>query len=46
MKTFKKTLCVMLSIVMAFSCLTIAASAEGGETVKSSFKYYSSKSHA
>lgn len=46
MKTFKKTLCVMLSIVMAFSCLTIAASAEGGETVKSSFKYYSSKSDA
>ncbi len=44
MKTFKKMLCVVLSIMMAFSCLTLAASAEGEETVKSSFKYYSSKS--
>lgn len=45
MKTFKKMLCVMLSVLMAFSCLSVAAFAEG-ETVKSSFKYYAEKSDA
>ena len=44
MKTFKKMLCIVLSIMMAFSCISVAASAEGTETVKSSFQYYSSKS--
>lgn len=44
MKTFKKALCVVLSIMMAFSCLSLVSYAEGEETVKSSFKYYSSKS--
>lgn len=45
MKTMKKALCLVLSVLMAFSCLTLVASAEG-ETVKSSFKYYAEKSNA
>lgn len=45
MKTFKKALCVMLSILMAFSCLSVVSFAEG-EQVKSSFKYYAEKSDA
>lgn len=43
MKTFKKALCVMLSVLMAFSCLSVVSFAEG-EQVKSSFKYYAEKS--
>lgn len=46
MKRFKQLLCVILSVLMAFSCLTLAASAQGTETVKPSLKYYSSKSDA
>lgn len=43
MKTLKKALCLMLSIIMAFSCLSVAANAEGEETFSSSLKYYSTK---
>lgn len=46
MKKIRQILCVMLSILMAFSCLTVAASAQGAETVKPSLKHYSSKSDA
>lgn len=45
MKTFRKTLCVVLSVIMAFSCVSFAALAEG-ETVTSSTKYYSEQSDA
>lgn len=45
MKTLKKSLCVILSILMAFSCLSIVSFAEG-ETVTSSFKYYAEKNDA
>lgn len=38
MKTFKRVLCVMLSILMAFSCLSVAASAAEGEKFTSTFK--------
>ncbi len=45
MKTFRKALCVVLSVLMAFSCLSLAASAEG-EKIKASSKYYSEQSNA
>lgn len=45
MKIFKKVLCLVLSVLMAFGCLTLVASAEG-EAVKASLKYYSSKSNS
>lgn len=38
MKTFKKVLCVMLSLLMALSCLTVAASAAGEEKFTASFR--------
>lgn len=38
MKTLKRVLCVMLSILMAFSCLSVAASAAEGEKFTSTFK--------
>lgn len=38
MKLFQKTLCVMLSIVMALSCLSVAAFAADGEKFTSTLK--------
>lgn len=45
MKTLRKTMCVVLSVIMALSCLSLAASAEV-ETITSSTKYYSEQSDA
>lgn len=38
MKTFQKLLCVMLSILMAMSCLSVAAFAADGEKFTSTYK--------
>lgn len=38
MKTLKRALCLMLSIIMALSCLSVAASAVEGEKFTSSYK--------
>lgn len=38
MKTFQKMLCVMLSILMAFSCVSVVAFAQNGESFTTTFK--------
>ena len=42
MKTLKKAMCIVLCVIMAFSCVSLAASAES-ETVNSSVKFYTQK---
>ncbi len=45
MKTFQKVLCVMLSILMAMSCLSVAAFAAEGEKFTSTLKVHSTVSN-
>lgn len=46
MKTLKKSLCIFLSVIMALSCCSLMAFAEGEETFTSTLKYYSTKDNA
>ena len=45
MKTLQRVLCVMLSIIMAMSCLSVAAFAEGEEKFTSTIKAHSTMSN-